>query len=183
MTYPWYEFVKDLKVIEQGDFISNCPIVIPPASYTNDEEIVVDILEVDVIVLSQSCDIVNENIEIIQVCPFIPLAKFFKSLPPEHTSTNKAKQKVIENMRKGFLPGYHLLNKMDGFFIDYQVVDFRNVYGIHFSALKSLFSLKESRIRLLPPYKEHLSQSFARFFMRVGLPTDIKIEKAYLQNL
>jgi len=28
-------------------------------------------------------------------------------------------------------------------------------------------------LRLLSPYKEHLSQSFARFFMRVGLPIDI----------
>jgi hypothetical protein len=27
--------------------------------------------------------------------------------------------------------------------------------------------------RLLPPYREHLSQSFARYFMRVGLPVDI----------
>ena len=28
-------------------------------------------------------------------------------------------------------------------------------------------------LRLLPPYGEHLSQAFARFFMRVGLPVDI----------
>ncbi len=30
-----------------------------------------------------------------------------------------------------------------------------------------------SRLRLLPPYREHLAQGFARFFMRVGLPVDI----------
>src|SRR4051812_10031136 len=29
------------------------------------------------------------------------------------------------------------------------------------------------RLRLLPPYREYLSQPFARFFMRVGLPTPI----------
>ena len=28
------------------------------------------------------------------------------------------------------------------------------------------------RLRLLSPYKEHFAQSFARFFMRVGLPRD-----------
>jgi hypothetical protein len=28
-------------------------------------------------------------------------------------------------------------------------------------------------IRLLPPYREHLAQAFARFFMRVALPVDI----------
>jgi hypothetical protein len=26
---------------------------------------------------------------------------------------------------------------------------------------------------LLPPYREHLSQAFARFFMRVGLPVEV----------
>jgi len=30
-----------------------------------------------------------------------------------------------------------------------------------------------NRLRLLPPYREHLAQAFARFFMRVGLPADI----------
>jgi hypothetical protein len=29
------------------------------------------------------------------------------------------------------------------------------------------------RPQLLPPYREHLSQSFARFFMRVGLPIPV----------
>jgi hypothetical protein len=29
------------------------------------------------------------------------------------------------------------------------------------------------RPQLLPPYREHLSQAFARFFMRVGLPTPV----------
>lgn len=29
------------------------------------------------------------------------------------------------------------------------------------------------RPRLRPPYREHLSQAFARLFMRVGLPADI----------
>ena len=34
-----------------------------------------------------------------------------------------------------------------------------------------------NRLRLCPPYREHLAQSFARFFMRVGLPIDIPEEK------
>lgn len=32
---------------------------------------------------------------------------------------------------------------------------------------------QNSRLRLLPPYREHLAQAFARSFMRVGLPIDI----------
>jgi hypothetical protein len=30
-----------------------------------------------------------------------------------------------------------------------------------------------SGLRLCPPYREHLAQAFARFFMRVGLPIPI----------
>jgi len=35
----------------------------------------------------------------------------------------------------------------------------------------------ENRPRLLSPYVEHFSQSFARFFMRVGLPSQIPAYK------
>ena len=30
-----------------------------------------------------------------------------------------------------------------------------------------------------PPYREHLAQAFARFFMRVGLPIDIPEERIH----
>lgn len=30
-------------------------------------------------------------------------------------------------------------------------------------------------VTLNSPYKEHLSQAYARFFMRVGLPTNISL--------
>jgi hypothetical protein len=56
------------------------------------------------------------------------------------------------------------------------VVDFRNVYGVHIENLKIIAEKIPERLRLLPPYREHLSQAFARYFMRVGLPQDINIE-------
>ncbi len=36
-----------------------------------------------------------------------------------------------------------------------------------------LAARNEPRLRLLPPYREHLSQAFARFFMRVVLPVEV----------
>jgi hypothetical protein len=50
--------------------------------------------------------------------------------------------------------------------------------GIQKAILPSEDLLREyvkdkKRIRLLPPYREHLSQAFARHFMRVGLPSGI----------
>jgi len=58
----------------------------------------------------------------------------------------------------------------------YLVVDFKNVYSINRSTLNDTVKNLKNRIRLLPPYREHLSQAFARYFMRVGLPQDIAIE-------
>ncbi len=80
-----------------------------------------------------------------------------------------------ESLRQGRIVGYHLLNKCEisGFERDYQVVDFRSVYSVPFDFILELARMRGERLRLLPPYREHLSQAFARFFMRVGLPVDI----------
>jgi len=44
---------------------------------------------------------------------------------------------------------------------------------VPFDFIVDLAKKKGKRLRLLPPYREHLSQAFARFFIRVGLPVDI----------
>lgn len=175
MDYPWYELVIQSKVILQGDFVPECPIIVPPQSLKSDSEPEVHVQLIDSIILSQSCDLENDHIEIVLVAPYFSLKTFIDSLPKEEYSSVKSKKKIIENLRKGHFPGYHILNKFDSYLEDYQVVDFRNVYGINITTLKDLCENLE-RIRLLPPYREHLSQAFARYFMRVGLPQDLKIE-------
>lgn len=58
---------------------------------------------------------------------------------------------------------------------EHRVVDFHDVYTIPKAFLESLLIMRnQPRLRLLPPYREHLSQSFARFFMRVGLPVGVE---------
>ncbi len=106
--YPWYEVVDGDEPLLQGDFLKNCPVIIP--------------------------------------------------------------------IRRGYAPGYHLLNKcaIEEFEEEYLVVDFRSVYSVPYSFVKELSKKRGKRLRLLPPYREHLSQAFARFFMRVGLPVDIR---------
>ncbi len=108
--------------------------------------------------------------------PVFYASEYFKNLPEEVTKTSKARIKILDNLRKGHLAAYHLLNKHEGIFNDFLVVDFKNVYGVHRSILTEIVGRIQIRIRLLPPYREHLSQAFARYFMRVGLPQDIIIE-------
>ena len=52
-----------------------------------------------------------------------------------------------------------------------RLVDFRRTWSLPIGFLGQ--RADRPHLRLITPYREHLSQAFARFFMRVGLPSDI----------
>ncbi|MFB3766236.1 MAG: hypothetical protein ACE14P_13455 [Methanotrichaceae archaeon] len=168
ISYPWYDIVDGSNPLTQGDFINSCPVLVPFSS-TEEPKISAEVIEYDVVVLSQSCDLAHRKLDLVLVSPIWPISElesrsdFFKS------------RKGKDSLRQGNIPGYQLLNRceLDGFESDYLVVDFRNVYGVPLDFIIDLVKRREKRLRLLPPYREHLSQAFARFFMRVGLPIDI----------
>jgi hypothetical protein len=62
---------------------------------------------------------------------------------------------------------------LDGIAWGMKVADFHTLYGVPIESLREVACKCKKRVRLLPPYREHLSQALARFFMRVGLPTNI----------
>jgi hypothetical protein len=165
--YPWYDVVDGDEALMQGYFIKECPIVIPPSEMA--DEVEVRIINYNVIIMSQSCDLAQRKLDLVLVCPLWFLSEF------ERGSEFFKSRKWKEALRRGNVPGYHLLNKceIDGFKTDYLVVDFRTVYSVPFDFILNLAMKRGRRLRLLPPYREHLSQAFARFFMRVGLPVDI----------
>lgn len=180
MQYPWYLTLEGYSSeLQQGDLIPDCPIVVPPNNIIEGSNIDVEVSLIDSVILSQSCDLENDKIQIVLVCPYFSLKTFLSQMKEQN---KKSKEKAIENLKRGNLPGYHLINKDESIQIlsDYTVVDFRNIYGIQINALFNLVSKLEIRHRLLPPYREHLSQAFARFFMRVGLPQDINIPSDYI---
>jgi len=73
-NYPWYKLVDNHEKLMQGDFINNCPIVVPPSEITDKPE--TEIIEYDVIIMSQSCDLVQEKLELVLVCPVFLLREF-----------------------------------------------------------------------------------------------------------
>ncbi|HOP60577.1 MAG TPA: hypothetical protein PKZ60_04105 [Candidatus Saccharicenans sp.] len=166
--YPWYEIVEG-RELYQGDILTSCPLILPPLAIEDGTKVDVDVIEYDVIVMSQSCDLIQNKLELVLVCPIWALSKF------EDKNPAYKNPKMKESLRKGMLSGFHLLNKceLDGFKKEYLVVDFRSVFSVSFGFLSTLAEQRGKRLRLLPPYREHLSQAFARFFMRVGLPVDI----------
>jgi hypothetical protein len=182
MDYPWYTVVENSDEINQGDLLLNCPTIIPPnfnyevadgAIVANAEP--ADVRLFNAIVVTQSCDLENGKVENVLMCPYLSWTEYMNEILGA-TPTAKAKQNKWDELRKGNLPGYHLINRdQETALADFQVVDFRNVFAVNYTFLKSFAGAVPSRHRLLPPYREHLSQAFARFFMRVGLPIDIEL--------
>jgi len=168
--YPWYDVVNGDEDILQGDFIQECPVIIPPSEISDETKVYeTHVINYDVVIMSQSCDLVQRKIDLVLVCPIWPLSEFEKK--SEFFKSKRGK----ETLREGNVPGYHLLNKCEigGFKTDYLIVDFRAIYSVDCDFIFNLAKERGKRLRLLPPYREHLSQAFARFFMRVGLPVDI----------
>jgi hypothetical protein len=179
MLYPWYETLQNSNEIRQGDFIQDCPIILPPTNFSIEKSQLVinqelEVQTLDAVVVSQSCDLENNKIEIVLVCPFYSIEYFFESLSPSDR-LGKGRERILRALKQGNLPAYHLLNRDEENGIpNFPIVDFRNVYGVSFNFLKTYAPTLARRQRLLPPYREQLSQAFARFFMRVGLPNDIE---------
>lgn len=175
MDYPWYEIVSG-DDIQQGDILENCPVFIIPSevslepSKTGTKPYELPFEARDVIVMSQTCDMVKgeESISEVLLCGVWKRSDF-------DSRDKMSKKENWEPARKGRRHGFHVLNKCDleGFKRDYSLVDFRRVHSLPLDFVRKVTGELGERIRLLPPYREHLSQAFARFFMRVGLPVDI----------
>lgn len=168
--YPWYDLVSSKARLLQGDFVFSCPVLVPMEPIkVNETSIQGEKVEYDVIIMSQSCDLQQKKIDLVLVCPVFTLDDFSN----EHTWFRGSEGK--EALRRGYVASNHLLSRCDkgGFANQYLVVDFKSVFGVPFEFLEVFAQKSNQRLRLLPPYREHLSQAFARFFMRVGLPLNI----------
>lgn len=167
--YPWYSIVSSDDPIEQGDFLPDFPVLIPPRTILPGTTQEVEGELIDAIVMTQSCDIPKKSVKRILVCPFYSL----EAMSDINKILKRADER--ESLRRGNYYGYHLLKncETEGFESDILVVDFRNVSGVDKEHLFEFVKEMGDRKRLMSPYKEHLSQAFARFFMRVGLPVDI----------
>lgn len=171
--YPWYEIV-DGEGLEQGDILKACPILLP--AYVDDDSGIALAREhafqrFDIVILTQSCDLVNDKLSEVIVCPHWDLSGIGKVV-----STLASKNTQAEIL-KGRRARYTMLGscELKGAEMDVRIVDLGNIHTLPKEALVKLAAVQSPRLRLRSPYREHLSQAFARFFMRVGLPQNIVI--------
>ena len=174
-SYPWYCIVSGAD-LEQGDILLECPVFDIPTNYLDGIDKAGTSIKINfqnLIVMTQSCDLAvrsdgRSKIDYVLLCPI-----YFKNQLKQDKTYSK--QSEWENARLGKHLGFHVLNccDLEEHNYEFMLVDLKRTYSIKAEILRDFVSKKESRVRLLPPYREHLSQSFARFFMRVGLPVDI----------
>ncbi len=151
--YPWFAVARGSS-LEQGDLVRRCPRFVLPPNLTHANQGVGERQVVDAILLTQSCDLALraegecEATDAL-LCPF-----YTRSALASHPVFRK--DEAWEEVRKGRRPFYHVMNEC-------------RIAGHE----QEFVAQGGDRLRLLPPYREHLSQAFARLFMRVGLPADI----------
>ncbi len=195
--YSWYEQVTADDPPLQGDLIDSCPVLTfsdsPQLDDSNARAQLVQILQksagvqmVRAIVMTQACDIVQGHVRNVILCPVYHLDDW-KSLWEEAEArrgnkvTPRSWDKHIQQLKQGMIWNLALLNRRVPLVatdasIPCQVVDFHEVFSLPLDFLSHWIRISGgNRLRLLPPYREHLSQAFARFFMRVGLPVDIEL--------
>ena len=158
--------------LAQGDLLQNCLIPQYGADFGAGGEGAAEALTVGaqtLIIVTQSCDLENSKVELVAMCPAYTLAEF-EDINPSFTQRGP-----WEEVRKGRRDALHLLGNPDNQEDNRGslVVDFGQIFSLPHSYLKKKAEATGERLRLDSPYLEHFSQAFARYFMRVGLPSQI----------
>jgi hypothetical protein len=190
MPEVWYEIIDSDVPLTQGDLIFVCPLLAWQGNNlrlegTNESEVLkgaTATVQADVVVMTQACDLEQEKVENVILCPHVSLADHRLAWEENmqrasQNPTEKAWNSHCNSICDGFMWNLTMLNDcwIDGSSIGVRIVFFNEVYTVPRSFLESLLKQRgRSRFRLLPLYREHLSQAFARFFMRVGLPVPIE---------
>ena len=192
MSELWYAIHGPDDHLTQGDLVEKCPLIgwtHEPIDLEDSDRDEVEVLDeatqavwADVVVMTQACDLKEGKVHNVILCPCPSLSTYRQEWEADRQarkqgSTAKAWASLCNNITKGYLWNLAMLNSGTAgeLATEHRIVDFHEVYSIPRRFLESLLARRRThRLRLLPPYREHLSQAFARFFMRVGFPTSIE---------
>jgi hypothetical protein len=172
----WYE-ITDGNSLLQGDLIAGCPVSRISREWSFPlkwENVIADVVAADLVVMTQSCDLENNKVSDVLLAQVISWPNMLREEIGRGNLSVKSRdfrKKLVE----GNVPGTSLLHKHDMEpKLEWSVVNFHRLYTLPKSFLEQYAQSLGPRLRLLSPYREHLAQAFARYFMRVGLPHDAK---------
>lgn len=188
MIDAWYEIVSADTRLTQGDLIPDCPLVgwkkvSAQISGAQDLRGLAEGTQQDVVVLTQACDLEHNKVENVLLCPHVSLLEFKNSWEYDvrgrthQNPTERAWKRICDNISDGYVWHHAILEKHEGekLAMASRIVYFNEVYTVPRIFLEPFLTNRQAeRLRLRAPYREHLSQAFARYFMRVGLPQSVE---------
>jgi hypothetical protein len=192
MSDIWYEQVGPGEPLTQGDIVFDCPLVSwspAPIQVTAPGSEVEPLKQgrvafrADVIVMTQASDLEQGKVRNAVACPHLSLSDYKAASEAflrgrKQNPTAKAWRSHCDDIKDGYAWNLSILNRstLTGLEFEHRIVDFHEVFTVPREFLESLLAARvRDRPRLLSPYREHLSQAFARYFMRVGLPVPVDI--------
>jgi hypothetical protein len=166
----WFEVTAGAD-LAQGDILLGCPV---PCVDTlalpleQDQEIPVVVQDLDLSVVTQSCDLEHDKVNEVLLAEVVAW-DVVKRSGDAHLKKTEFRKALVQ----GNVPGYSLLRKSEeSVSLPWSLADFHRLHVLPKGYVEAFADQTGNRLRLLPPYREHVSQAFARFFMRVGLPHD-----------
>ncbi|MBA7639281.1 hypothetical protein ES703_46939 [subsurface metagenome] len=172
-----YELCEGAEIL-QGDLIEKYPILtIPDISENSNDERESESTEIgqNIIILTQSCDIVNDPPSHILVSLYN-----YTSVLLEQYETQKRLDDFIKELKKD---RYYQLKylppcEIEGYIRKAMIVDFSKIEKVSLDSIKKHVSTIPKRIRLRSPLREYISQTYAISIMRVALQEEIPIKHA-----
>lgn len=161
--------------LNQGDLLPGIPVPLfrlpirDEMQIEGDVETVTEIVVRDAIIVSHTCDLLQDKIRLVALCPVLTITDYEEQQPRF--------AKEWKNVQKGRHEGLHLLGPSNesGDHKKALVVDFREIISLPRGYVERHASDCDNRYRLASPFLEHFSQCFGRFYMRVALPEFISL--------
>jgi len=168
----WYETVVG-KALAQGDLLLDCPVPrVEDYAYPPPLELEVFLDHHHLVILSQSCDLENAKIDEILLAAVVD----YRALLSREGASNPLVRgtKWRKAAISGYFPPYSVLPETLGPpRLEWSLVDFHHLFTLPKLYVEQFSEACGDRLRLVPPYREHLAQAFARYVMRVGLPAPL----------
>jgi hypothetical protein len=162
-SVEWYEIVDD-DSLEQGDILLS--VRTPRALVSKDGQLEVLDGSGGYIILSQTCDLENDKVREVLLASIISYQQLAHEIGGIARSS-KFREAVIQ----GTDISYFLLHEFTATpKLEWSLANFHQLRLADISSCRRQVVELGPRLRMVPPYKEHLAQSFGRYMMRVALP-------------